>query len=85
VATTETHLCSLKNKLYLSDRVSSLGVHVRQTFIHSTSFNFWIKVLENMVLTKKFGLRRDEVTRKWRRPHNEEPFALYFSQNIIRR
>jgi len=68
-----TYSCSLKYGLYLSVQVSSLGVHVRQTFIHSTSFNFRIKVLENMVLTKKFGPRRDGVTGKWRRPHNEEP------------
>jgi hypothetical protein len=29
-----------------------------------------------MVLTKKFGPRRDKVRGKWRRPHNEEPYAL---------
>jgi len=29
-------------------------------------------VIENRVLRKVFGPKRDEVTRKWRRLHNEE-------------
>jgi hypothetical protein len=37
-----------------------------------------------MVLRRKFGPKRDEVTGKWRRLHNEELYALYFSPNIIR-
>jgi len=81
----KTYSCSLKYRVYLSVQVSSLGVRVRQTFIHSPSFNFWLRVLENRVLTKTFELGKDEVTGKWRRPHNEEAYALYSSQNIIRR
>jgi hypothetical protein len=30
-----------------------------------------------------FGPRRDEVTEKWRKPHNEELNDLYSSPNII--
>ena len=29
------------------------------------------RVFENMVLRRTFGPRRDEVTREWRRLHNE--------------
>jgi hypothetical protein len=36
------------------------------------------------VLMRVFCLRRDEVTGEWRRRSNEEFYALYSSQNIIR-
>jgi len=41
-------------------------------------------VFENMVLRRIFGLRREEVTREWRRMHNEELNDLYSSPNIVR-
>jgi len=31
-----------------------------------------LRVFENMVLSRIFGPRRDEVTGEWRRLHNEE-------------
>jgi hypothetical protein len=43
-----------------------------------------LKVFENKVLRRIFGLKRDEVTGEWRRLHNKELYALYFSPNIIR-
>jgi len=46
-----------------------------------------LRVLENMVLRRIFGLRRDEVTgerRRRRRLHNEELNDLYSSPNIVR-
>jgi hypothetical protein len=36
------------------------------------------------VLRRIFGPKRDEVTGEWRRLHNEEPYALYSSPNIVR-
>jgi hypothetical protein len=33
---------------------------------------------------KIFGLKRDEVTREWRRLHNKELYAFHSSRNIIR-
>jgi hypothetical protein len=36
------------------------------------------------VLGKIFGPKRDKVTGKWRRPHKEEFYDLYYSTNIIR-
>jgi len=41
-------------------------------------------VFENKVLRRIFGPRRDEITGKWRRPHNEELNDLYCSPNIVR-
>ena len=37
-----------------------------------------------MVLRRIFGHRRDEVTGKWRRLHNDELNDLYCSPNIVR-
>jgi len=42
-----------------------------------------LRVYENMVL-RIFGLRRDEVTGKWRRLHNDELNDLYSSLNFVR-
>jgi len=41
-------------------------------------------VFENRVLRRIFGPRRDEVTREWRKLHNEELNELYWSPNIVR-
>ena len=43
-----------------------------------------LRVLENMVLRRIFGPRRDEVTGEWRRLHYEELNDLYSSPNIVR-
>ena len=42
------------------------------------------EVFENMLLMRIFGPRREEVTEKWRRFHNEELNDLYCSTNIVR-
>jgi hypothetical protein len=41
-------------------------------------------VLENRVLRRIFGRKRDEVTGGWRKLHNEELHNLYSSPSIIR-
>jgi hypothetical protein len=43
-----------------------------------------LRVLENRVLRRIFGPKRDETTGEWRRLHNEELNDLYSSPNIIR-
>jgi hypothetical protein len=43
-----------------------------------------LRVFENIVLRRIFGLKRDKVKRKWEKLHNKEFCALYFSPNIIR-
>ena len=43
-----------------------------------------LKVTENRVLRRIFGLKREEVTGKWIKLHNEELNYLYYSPNIVR-
>jgi len=43
-----------------------------------------LRVFENVVLRRIFGLRRDEVTGEWRRLHKKELNDLYSSPNIVR-
>jgi hypothetical protein len=43
-----------------------------------------LKFFENRVLRRVFGPKRDEVTGKWRKLHNEELNDLYSLPNIVR-
>jgi hypothetical protein len=43
-----------------------------------------LRVIENMVLRRIFGSKRDEVTGGWRKLHNEGLRDLYSSPSIIR-
>jgi len=43
-----------------------------------------MSVLENMVLRRIFGLRREEVKVEWRRLHNKKLNDLYSSPNVVR-
>jgi hypothetical protein len=43
-----------------------------------------LKVFENRVLRSTFWPKKDQVTGKCRRLHNEELYAVYSSPNIIR-
>jgi len=42
-----------------------------------------LRVFENRELRRIFGPKRDEVTREWRKLHNEELNDLYSSPNIV--
>jgi hypothetical protein len=42
-----------------------------------------LRVFENRVLRRIFGPKRDEVTREWRKLHNEELNDLYCSPSVV--
>ena len=42
-----------------------------------------LRVSEKRVLRRIFGPKRDEITREWRKLHNEELYDLYCSLNIV--
>jgi len=44
----------------------------------------WLRVFENRVQRRIFGLRKDEVTWVWRKLHNVELNYMYCSPDIIR-
>jgi hypothetical protein len=46
--------------------------------------NIRLRVFENRVLSRIFGLKGDEVTGGWRKLHNEGLHNLYSSPNIVR-
>jgi hypothetical protein len=46
--------------------------------------NTRVTVFENKVLRRIFGPKGDEVTRGWRKLHNEKLHNLYYSPSIIR-
>jgi len=43
-----------------------------------------LRVFENRVLRRVFGLKSDEVTGEWRKLHNEDLSDLYSLPNIVR-
>jgi hypothetical protein len=43
-----------------------------------------LRVFENRVLWRIFGLKRDEVTGGWRKLHNEELHNLHSSRSVSR-
>jgi hypothetical protein len=43
-----------------------------------------LRVFENRVLKRIFGPKRDEVTRDWRKLHNDKLQNMYSSPDIIR-
>jgi hypothetical protein len=43
-----------------------------------------LTVFENRMTRRIFGLKKDEVTREWRKQHNEELNDFYYPRNILR-
>jgi hypothetical protein len=43
-----------------------------------------LRVFENRVFRRIYGPKRDEITREWRKLHNEELYDLDSSNNFVR-
>jgi hypothetical protein len=55
----------------------------RETWFLTLREEHRLRVFENRVLRRIFGLKRVEVTGEWRKLHNEELRDLYSSPSII--
>ena len=59
-------------------------LYVRETWSLTLKEERRLRVSENRVLRRIFGLERDEGTMKWRKLHNEELNDMYWKPNIVR-
>jgi hypothetical protein len=60
-----------------------LDLYGRETWCLTLREEHILGVIENRVLRRIFGPKRNEVTGGWRKVHNEEVHDLYSSPNII--
>jgi hypothetical protein len=61
-----------------------LDLSLSHTRTHTHTKGRTLRVFQNRVLRRVFGLERKKVGGRWRRLHNEDFQNLYKSQNIIR-
>ena len=69
-------VCTIRRKL-----VESYGC---ETWSLTLKEEHRLRVFENKVLRKIFGVKKDEITGECRKLHNAELHAFYSSPNIIR-
>jgi len=64
--------------------ILSFVLYGYETWLHTLREERTLRVFENKVLWRIFGLKRDEGRGEWRKLHNEEHNDLYSSPNIVR-
>jgi hypothetical protein len=74
---------NFKIKIYITISLPFV-LSVSETWSVTLREEHRLKVSENRVLKRIFGLEREEVAGGWKRLHNEELHNLYASPNIIR-
>jgi len=73
---------NIKIKVYIT--IICVFLYGCETWFLTLREGHRLRMFENRVLRRIFGPKRDEVTGKWRKIHNEELNSLYSSPNIIR-
>jgi len=81
--TVQTPLINLKIKIY-RNIILPVVLYGCETWSLRLREERRLRVFENKVLRRIFGPKRDEVTGKWRKLHNEELNDMYSSPNIVR-
>jgi hypothetical protein len=90
-------LAIIQSKMFLSSRLISKNLKIKiykivvlpvvlygcETWSLTLGEEHRLRVLENRVLTKIFGPKREEDG-SWRKLHNDELHSLYSSPNIVR-
>jgi hypothetical protein len=71
-----------KNRIYKSI-ILPVVLYRSETWSLALREEHKLRMFENRVLRRIFGLKRDEVTGEWRKTHNEELHDLYSSPSII--
>jgi hypothetical protein len=74
---------NLKIRIYKTI-ILPVVLHGCETWSQTLREEYGLRVFENRVLRRIFGLRRDEVTGEWKKLHNKELCDLYSSPSIIR-
>ena len=74
---------NLKIKIYRT-RILPVVLYGCETWSLTLREEHRLRVFENRVLRRVFGPKRDEITGKWRKLHNEELSDLYSLPNIVR-
>jgi len=74
---------NLKSKIYRTIILPVVFCMGCETWSLTLREEHRLRVFENRVLRRIFGLKRDEVIREWRKLHNEELNDLYSSSNIV--
>jgi hypothetical protein len=74
---------SIKVKIYKTI-ILTVVLYGCETWSLTLREEYRLRVFENRVLRRIFGLKWDEVTGDWRKLHNEELHNLYSSPDIIR-
>ena len=74
---------NLKTKIYRTI-IRPLVLYGCETWSLTLREEYRLRVFENRVLRRIFGPRRDEVTGKWRKLHNEELNDLHSSPSMFR-
>ena len=83
--TQNMHWCKRKNlkiKIY-RNIILPIALYGCETWSLTLREEHRLRVFENRVLRRIFGPKRDGVTGKWRKLHNEELNDLYRSPNIV--